>query len=70
MHLMPMSLTAVTSLAYAELYLVSAHIIRRFDMRLHDVIRDRDVDTVRDAFIGLPSMESKGVRVQIVHKRK
>lgn len=64
-----MSLTTLTSLAYAELYLVSAQIIRRFDMRLYDVIRERDVDTVRDAFIGLPSMESKGVRVEIIHKR-
>ncbi|KAL7917142.1 cytochrome P450 [Trichoderma austrokoningii] len=58
------------NLAYAELYLVSAHTIRRFDMRLHDVIRKRDVDTVRDAFIGLPSRESKGVRVEITHKRE
>ncbi|KAH8128126.1 cytochrome P450 [Trichoderma asperelloides] len=57
------------NLAYAELYLVSAYIIRRFDMRLYDVIRERDVDTVRDAFIGLPSIESKGVRVEIIRKR-
>lgn len=59
----------MTSLAYAELYLVSAYIIRRFDMRLYDVIRERDVDTVRDAFIGLPSIESKGVRVEMIRKR-
>lgn len=59
----------MSSLAYAELYLVSAYIIRRFDMRLYDVIRERDVDTVRDAFIGLPSIESKGVRVEIIRKR-
>ncbi|KAL7893330.1 cytochrome P450 [Trichoderma sp. SZMC 28014] len=58
------------NLAYAELYFVSAHIIRRFDMRLYDVIRERDVDTVRDAFIGLPSTESKGVRIEIIQKRK
>jgi hypothetical protein len=70
MHIMSISLTILTSLAYAELYLVSAHIIRRFDMRLHDVIRERDVDTVRDAFIGFPSKESKGVRIEIVEKRK
>ncbi|KAL6884430.1 cytochrome P450 [Trichoderma evansii] len=57
------------NLAYAELYLVSSHIIRRFDMRLYDVIRERDVDTVRDAFIGLPSMKSKGVRVEIIRTR-
>lgn len=70
MHVMSMSLTALNSLAYAELYLVSAHIIRRFDMRLYNVIRERDVDTLRDAFIGLPSRESKGVRIAIIHKRK
>lgn len=68
--MMLVSLTCLNSLAYAELYLVSAHIIRRFDMRLYNVIRERDVDTVRDAFIGLPSTESKGVRIEIIQKRK
>lgn len=70
MHIMSISLITLTSLAYAELYLVSAHLIRRFDMRLCDVIRERDVDTVRDAFIGLPSKESKGVRIEITQTRK
>ena len=65
-----MPLTMLVSLAYAQLYLVSANIFRRFDMRLHDVLRERDVDTTRDAFAGLPSPESKGVRLEFLGKRR
>ncbi|KAB5558628.1 cytochrome P450, partial [Coniochaeta sp. 2T2.1] len=57
------------NLAYTELYLASAYVFRRFEMRLHDVVRERDVDSVRDAFIGLPSPQSKGVRLEILAKR-
>lgn len=57
------------SLAYAELYMASANIFRCFDMRLHDVVRERDVDTILDAFVGLPSPDSKGVRVEFLGKR-
>ena len=57
------------SLAYAELYLVSANLFRHFNMRLHDAIRERDVDTVQDFFVGFPSPESKGVRVEFLGKR-
>lgn len=65
-----MTLTDLNSLAYAELYLAAGNIFRRFDMRLHEVIRERDVDAVRDGFIGLPSADSKGIRVEILSERK
>ena len=48
----------------AELYIVLATIFRRFDLELHDTVRERDIDVVRDSFLGEPSFESKGVRVK------
>ncbi|KAE8143664.1 benzoate 4-monooxygenase cytochrome P450 [Aspergillus pseudotamarii] len=53
------------NLVFAELYLAIAHLITRFDMRLHDTIRERDVDVKRDCIIGLPSPEGQGIRVRI-----
>jgi hypothetical protein len=44
-------------------------VFRRFEKRLYDVVWERDVDTVRDAFVGMPSPESKGVRLKILGKR-
>jgi hypothetical protein len=38
----------------------------RFDMRLHDTVRERDVDVKRDCIIGLPSAEGQGIRVRII----
>ncbi|KAL8722842.1 MAG: hypothetical protein Q9225_000729 [Loekoesia sp. 1 TL-2023] len=52
--------------ALAELYIVIACLFRRFDLELHDTIRERDVDAVRDCFIGEPSPKSLGVRVKAV----
>lgn len=34
-------------------------------MQIFDTIRERDVDAVRDCFIGVASPESLGVRVKI-----
>lgn len=48
----------------AELYLVVATVFRRFDMELYDTIRERDIDVVRDCFIGEVSPESRGVWVK------
>lgn len=59
-------LTYPSSLALAELYIVIASVFRRFDMELYDTVRERDVDAVRDCFIGETSPESRGVRVKIV----
>ena len=58
------------NLAYAEIYLGLAAVLRRFEFELGDVVRERDVDTVRDCFVGMPSPQSKGVRVRIVKERK
>ena len=55
-----------SSFALAELYIVIAFLFRRFDLKLHDTIRERDIDFVRDCFIGEPSPESVGVRVKAV----
>lgn len=46
-----------------------ANIFRRFDMRLYDTIRERDVDAVRDQFVGFPSLQAKGIRAEILGSR-
>ncbi|KIX00556.1 uncharacterized protein Z518_09621 [Rhinocladiella mackenziei CBS 650.93] len=57
------------NLVYAELFLAVARIMTRFDMVLFETDRSRDVDVVRDCIIGLPSPESKGIRVKITKDR-
>ncbi len=53
------------SLAYAELYLALAMIIRRFDFQLHDTHYDRDIKVVRDCFLGEAKPGSQGVKVKV-----
>ena len=48
----------------AELYITIACVFSRFDLQLHDTIRARDIDSVRDCFVGEVSPESRGVRVK------
>lgn len=50
------------NLAYAELYLTVAALVSRFDMELFDFDRARDLDVVRDKFIGMPSKEARPIR--------
>lgn len=50
------------NLAYAELYLTVAALVSRFDMELFDFDRARDLDVVRDKFIGMPSREARPIR--------
>ena len=58
------------NLAYAEIYLGLAAVLRRFKLELDDdVLRERDVDTVRDCFVGMPSPRGKGVRIRVVGER-
>ncbi|KAL8729123.1 MAG: hypothetical protein Q9166_004954 [cf. Caloplaca sp. 2 TL-2023] len=52
--------------AMAELYIFIACLFQRFELELYDTNRERDIDTVRDFFIGETSPESPGVRVKIV----
>lgn len=47
----------------AELYIVIACLFRRFNLDLYDTTRVRDIDVVRDCFIGESSPQSVGVRV-------
>lgn len=58
------------NVAYSEMHLITAALVTRFDMKLHDFDQKRDLDTVRDAFIGLPSKESRGVRVEISTRKR
>ena len=58
------------SIAYTELYLTLAMIFRRFNLRLFETYRERDVDIQRDCFLGEPDLKTQGVRVQIVEMVK
>lgn len=53
------------NLAWSELYLVIATVFHKYELRLWDTVRTRDVDTSRDLFMGRPSKESKGIRVRL-----
>ncbi|KAL8697027.1 MAG: hypothetical protein Q9224_002504 [Gallowayella concinna] len=51
------------SLAYTEVYLALAAIVRRFELELLDTERVKDVDSSRDCFTGEASIKSQGTRV-------
>ena len=55
------------NLVYAELHMTLAVVLRRFgqEMKVVDTVRERDVDVVHDMFTGFPSMESKGIFVEL-----
>ena len=53
------------NIAYSEMYLGVAALVSRFDMELYDFDQKRDLEIVRDTFVGLPSKESRGVRVKV-----
>ncbi|KAI2465613.1 putative flavonoid 3-hydroxylase [Annulohypoxylon bovei var. microspora] len=55
---------AGVNLAYAELYIVLASLFCRRKLELYDTIKERDIDIVRDCFIGETSPNTKGVRVR------
>lgn len=54
-----------TNLAYAELYLAVAALVARFDFELEDFNFGRDLEVVRDNFVGMPRKDSRGVRVKV-----
>ncbi|KAG4029628.1 hypothetical protein MFRU_015g01640 [Monilinia fructicola] len=56
--------------AYAELYLTVALLVRRFEFQLYETSHDRDIEIVRDCFIGEPDPQSPGVRVRVVRERQ
>lgn len=53
------------SLALAELYITLAYLFRRWDLEMYETTRERDVDFVRDCFVGETEPGSKGVRVTL-----
>lgn len=54
-----------TSLAMAELHIALATVTRQFEIELFDTTVD-DVRIVRDFFVGVPKLDSKGVRGVVV----
>ncbi|KAF2467747.1 cytochrome P450 [Lindgomyces ingoldianus] len=54
------------NLAWCQMYLTLAKLIRRFDFELYDVVRERDIDNYRDCFLGEPRDDSLGVRMKVV----
>jgi Cytochrome P450 len=60
------SLTVVNaSLAYAELYLTLATILTRFELENFETTVE-DVKIHRDYFVGVPKLNSMGVRAKVV----
>jgi hypothetical protein len=47
------------------MFLVVATLVRTFKMELFDTYRKRDIDPVRDYFVGFPETCSRGVRVLV-----
>ncbi|KAL7905492.1 cytochrome P450 [Trichoderma velutinum] len=52
------------NLAYAELHLTAAIVFSRFNFELQNTTK-RDVELCHDFFVGMPAMDSQGVRVKI-----
>ncbi|KAF4776013.1 hypothetical protein HER10_EVM0002755 [Colletotrichum scovillei] len=52
------------NLAYAELYLTVATIFSRFDFELYQTTR-RDVELAHDFFVGMPPLDSQGIRARV-----
>ncbi|KAF2630917.1 putative flavonoid 3-hydroxylase [Macroventuria anomochaeta] len=53
------------NLALAELYLILGTLFDKFEFDLFETTKERDIDIVRDCFIGEPSTQSQGVRVKV-----
>ncbi|KAF2121054.1 cytochrome P450 [Lophiotrema nucula] len=54
------------NLAWVQMYLTLAKLIRRFEFELFDVVKERDIDHHRDCFLGEPRDDTKGVRIRVV----
>ena len=57
------------SLAYAELYLTMAAVVRQFDWEMYETDL-RDIVCQRDFFVAVADLESKGVRATITRRAK
>ncbi|KAA8563986.1 hypothetical protein MFRU_025g00110 [Monilinia fructicola] len=56
------------NLAYAELFLTTAYVLRRFDFELFGTTK-KDVEIKRDHFVAAPAAGSKGIRVIVTRDR-
>ena len=56
--------------AHVEMYLVLAMLLPRFELELFDTYRERDVDYIRDCFLGGCEPSSRGIRVRVVADKK
>ncbi|RAL63677.1 hypothetical protein DID88_003720 [Monilinia fructigena] len=56
------------NLAYAELFLTTAYILKRFDFELFGTTK-KDVEIKRDHFVAAPAAGSKGIRVIVTSDR-
>jgi cytochrome P450 len=54
------------NLAYAELYMALVYVFRSFEMETYETIKERDVETTNDCFIGMTDLSSVGIRVKIL----
>ncbi|KAF2733668.1 cytochrome P450 [Polyplosphaeria fusca] len=54
------------NLAWCQMYITLAKLVRRFDFELFDVVKERDIDHHRDCFLGEPRDDTKGVRVKVI----
>ncbi|KAK0742081.1 cytochrome P450 [Apiosordaria backusii] len=57
------------NLAYAEMYLATATLVKRFDWEMYDTTLERDIVCKRDSFVALPDFDSKGVRATLTRRR-
>ena len=55
------------NLAWAELYLILAHVFRRFTFDVSAVDRRRDIDVSRDYILGAQAVNSPGILVKAIN---
>lgn len=52
------------------MYITIATIVSRFDLELFETYRERDVDYIRDCFLGESDLASPGIRVKVIGDTK
>lgn len=58
------------SFAYDEMHMLTAVIATRFDFELYETTWERDLNYVRDCFVGAVDASSKGIRIKVVGDNK
>lgn len=62
------STDSALSLAYAELYLATTTVVRRFDWEMFETTLD-DVVCKHDFFVAVGDLNTKGVRATLSHRQ-